>query len=314
MPAPVAIFAYNRPWHLNVTLNSLKNCYGASSTHLTIFIDGPRKNSDLRKIKSCIKISKLYENDFKSLMIFPSEKNKGCASSILDGIEKIFLQNETVIVLEDDIQVSPQFLNYMNKSLDLYKNKENVLHINAYNHEINTKRIKDANLRSVFLPIMFCWGWATWRDKWLKMSENPLSNDPFYLIDTISLKERYNFNLQGSQKWWDQVDANARGDMDTWAIFWFAHIFKSKGLCLTPIISLTRNIGFDGSGTHSGGFTNITKLNNTPIKNFPNQYVQDEKVLSLLRKFFISERKKSLIKKLINLFKSLFKLKKLLRM
>ena len=114
MPAPVAIFAYNRPWHLNVTLNSLKNCYGASSTHLTIFIDGPRKNSDLRKIKSCIKISKLYENDFKSLMIFPSEKNKGCASSILDGIEKIFLQNETVIVLEDDIQVSPQFLNYMN--------------------------------------------------------------------------------------------------------------------------------------------------------------------------------------------------------
>ena len=56
MPAPVAMFAFNRPWHLNKSLKSLSLCKLSDSTDLIIFIDGPRKKSDERKISNNINI------------------------------------------------------------------------------------------------------------------------------------------------------------------------------------------------------------------------------------------------------------------
>jgi len=44
---------------------------------------------------------------------------------------------------------------------------------------------------------------------------------------------------------------NAQGDMNTWAIFWYASIFRRKGLCLHPRQSYVQNIGHDDSGTHT---------------------------------------------------------------
>ena len=47
------------------------------------------------------------------------------------------------------------------------------------------------------------------------------------------------------------MELNARGLMNTWAIFWYASVFLRGGLCLHPRQSYVRNIGHDDSGVHS---------------------------------------------------------------
>ncbi|MBK9669193.1 MAG: hypothetical protein IPO74_04155 [Thermomonas sp.] len=41
--APVVVFAYNRPLHLQRTLDALAACRLADRTHVHVFADGPRK-------------------------------------------------------------------------------------------------------------------------------------------------------------------------------------------------------------------------------------------------------------------------------
>jgi hypothetical protein len=57
---------------------------------------------------------------------------------------------------------------------------------------------------------------------------------------------------------WGQVLDNKAGKINTWAIFWYAAIFKNNGLCLSPAVSFTRNIGFDNTGVHCGESTLFT--------------------------------------------------------
>ena len=64
---------------------------------------------------------------------------------------------------------------------------------------------------------------------------------------------KYHFNIEGSDKgMWSQIEDNASGRINTWAIFWYASIFLQNGLCLAPSKSLVKNVGFDNSGVHCG--------------------------------------------------------------
>ena len=251
--APIALFAFNRPWHLDKTLKNLSNCAEAIKSNVTIFIDGPRNSKDRRKISDTLRTANMYDKSFKSLCIIESKYNQGCAGSILNGIDQILIDSKKIIVLEDDILVSSEFLRFMNQALDLYENNKSVYHINGFNYDIDTRSYANPQKSCHMLRQMFCWGWGTWKDRWESMRENPLANDPFYIIEKIPQEKRSDFNINSSIDLWSQVTDNAEGKINTWAIFWYAFIFKSNGLCLTPLSTLTYNIGFDGSGTHCGG-------------------------------------------------------------
>ena len=169
--APVAIFAFNRPWHLNKTLRSLGRCSEAKFTEITLFIDGPRSFRDQSKINNVIKVTNLCSPLFKKINIVKREENYGCAASILEGIGEILVTNNRIIVLEDDIIVSDKFLAYMNKALELYQDKKNVFHINGFNYDIDTSSISNPQNSCHMIRTMFCWGWATWKDRWENMTK-----------------------------------------------------------------------------------------------------------------------------------------------
>ena len=64
-------------------------------------------------------------------------------------------------------------------------------------------------------------------------------------------KKIHDFNLSNVLNNWSQLIRNKEKQLDTWAIFWNATIFLNNGLCLNPTISMTKNIGLDGSGVNS---------------------------------------------------------------
>src|SRR3546814_17563012 len=70
-------------------------------------------------------------------------------------------QHEAVIVIEDDLLLSPYFLKYMNDALYHYRDDQRVASIHGYS--LPTDRPLP---ETYFLKGADCWGWATWRRAW----------------------------------------------------------------------------------------------------------------------------------------------------
>ena len=245
--APIVIYTYNRPRHLLRTLNSLKKNDLSIKSDIYFFCDGP-KNKNKSELKKINTIKKIIRNlkGFKKINFTFNKKNIGLKKNILNGITQILKKNKDVIVLEDDIIVSKFFLEYMNQSLNFYKNKKKVWHVSGWNYNLKLKNIKQKDENTFFIKNMNCWGWATWSDRWKK-----IIIDPDFIIKKMNNKKIHDFNLSNVLNNWSQLIRNKEKQLDTWAIFWNATIFLNNGLCLNPTISMTKNIGLDGSGVNS---------------------------------------------------------------
>ena len=70
------------------------------------------------------------------------------------------------------------------------------------------------------------------------------------------------------------------GIKNTWAVYWNYVIFRENGLTIVPTRPFTSNIGFDGSGVHSGyapWMQDLQADGNFPLT-IPNEVVVDEKL------------------------------------
>jgi hypothetical protein len=241
--APVVLFVYNRPDHTKQTLEALVKNDLANESDLFVFCDGPKENADVETLEAIRNVRDLVKSRrwCKSVKIIESQRNKGLADSIVEGVTKIINQFGKIIVLEDDIITSKGFLKYMNEALNLYEQEDKVMHISSYLPYTNSIKTLP---ETFFLPFMSCWGWATWKRAWDKANW-----DSNYLYQQIKEpKVLYTFNLDGVLNFHEQLENNISGSIKTWAIKWYTSIFLNNGLCLYPKISLTINIGLDGSG------------------------------------------------------------------
>ena len=124
--APVVLFTFNRPKHTAETLNALAANQLVAETNLYIFSDGPRNTKDFAKIKEVRTLlhAMKAQSIFKNVIIFESKENKGLANSVISGVSQVFLEYDSVIVLEDDLITSSDFIKYMNDALVFYKDSD----------------------------------------------------------------------------------------------------------------------------------------------------------------------------------------------
>lgn len=241
--APIAIFAYNRPIHLERVLISLQQNELFGSSKIYVFVDGPKNNNDVKKITQ---VNKILNNYLKGLNfeIIQKNMNIGLSKSIVGGINFIFEVegHNRIIVLEDDIVVNKNFLKFMNFALDHFENKKSVWHIGGWQYPIDFKNNKENYL---FFKYMNCWGWGTWKNRWSFFEKNPKS-----LITQFDMRMIKKFNYDNSHNFFSQILGNYENKIDTWAIFWYSTIFLNGGLCFYPRKTLCHNIGTDGEGTH----------------------------------------------------------------
>jgi len=238
--SPIVLFVYNRCDHTKRTIEALKNNELADESELIIYADGAKDADVFPKVQEVRDYIKTISG-FKKIIIIERDNNYGLANSIIKGVTEVVNKHDRVIVLEDDIVTSPYFLKFMNDALDFYKDKKKVWHVSGWSYPIETDGLND-----IFLwRLMNCWGWATWADRWQYFEK-----DTDKLISEFTSREIYRFDLDGVGSFWDQVLLNRKGKIDTWAIYWYAAIFKKGGLCVNPSKSFVENIGHDGSGVH----------------------------------------------------------------
>ena len=290
--APIALFCYNRPNHLKLTIASLKNNYLASQSTLYIFLDGPTSKKDIIKNNEVFNyISKI--SGFAKIKIYRSKKNLGLSKSIIDGINFVLKENDKIIVVEDDIVTSPLFLEFMNESLSKYEKNFKVWHIAGHSHLKPDEKEKQ---KVFFSYYMNCWGWATWKNRWKMFEKNPNK-----LINSFSKKDISKFDLEGSGLFWSQILKNANRKINTWAIFWYATIYIRKKLCCNPLKSYVRNIGMDGSGMHctDSKYLDDNMLYIKPNVKFLSKPIFSKKYFKIYKNYFKSQPQ-SIFKKLVD--------------
>ena len=141
---------------------------------------------------------------------------------------------------------------------------------------------------------MNCWGWATWSKRWKYFEKNTDK-----LISQFSISDIKRFNLdETNNNFWKQVLQNHNKKLETWAIFWYATIFKNNGLCLNPSKSFVRNIGFDGSGNHTFNlnYSDNINLNDKKLINFGIKVEEDDLIIDKIKYFYRISRKSFLSK------------------
>lgn len=245
--APIVLFAYNRPWHVKQTLESLAKNHEAADSELFIYVDGSKNDASIEDIEKNNEVKKVIREKkwCKNVTIIESEINKGLANSVINGLNKTFEVYDTVIVIEDDVLVSPFFLKFMNDSLSFYKNENKVLSIGSWNYFTNPNSLS----KNFFMNMPDTIAWATWKRAWSlfdadgKKLHQQLQNKR--LIETFNLNNRFNFE--------SMLIAQTKGMVSSWAIRWTAIAVLNKTLTLYPYKSLSKHIGFGDDSTNCEG-------------------------------------------------------------
>lgn len=244
MGAPIAIFAYNRPTHLRAMLATLERCNGFSDSPVVVFVDGPKGKNDEPGV---LAVREIVSNlGWSNLEAIFSEENKGLRRSISQGVSAVVSRYGRVIVLEDDLHLSPVALDYFNQALDKYADEPRVWSISGYMYDVLELRNRDAAL---FLPFAQSWGWATWERAWSRF--DPDETLPDDVLSSRSFKRA--FSVNGISDFSNMLRMARDGLVNSWYIRWYYKIFSEGGVSLFPPVTLVSNRGISGGGgTHSG--------------------------------------------------------------
>jgi Glycosyl transferase family 2 len=254
--APLALFAFNRPKHLAHTIAALRSNALAEETPVFVFCDGARHPGEAEQVRQVREIAKSMTG-FLSLTVIEREHNLGLANSIIDGVSHLCAEYGSVIVLEDDLLTSPDFLQFMNQGLALYADDDRVASIHGYSYPIDNK---DAP-QSYFLRGADCWGWSTWARAWKHFEA-----DGKKLLSELEQQNLgYRFDYDGNSSFIEMLRNQINGKNNSWAIRWHASAYLLDMLTLYPRQSLVVNFGFDDSGTHCSAVDHYaTQLGSAP--------------------------------------------------
>ncbi len=143
MKTAVILFAYNRPEYLKRAIATHKR-----HKHLDYFawIDYSPIQDEIYDI---IKDSGIYDH------IIKRQKKRGLNDNIMGGINMVFnfLNYDAAIILEDDLLIAEDSLNYLEHKLIALESVPFVGSVSLYKGSTYNKDFK-------------CWGWATWKNRW----------------------------------------------------------------------------------------------------------------------------------------------------
>lgn len=239
---PLAIFAYKRPVHLQKVLEATLQMKDFSAVKPHIFIDGPRNPNEMQLVNETREVAERYALETGGTVTSALE-NRGLSESIIGGVNSIFRNHESIIVLEDDLVGAKYFLEYSLNGLEAYAQEDQVSSIHGY-----LPNIVSPGDQPFFRRGADCWGWSTWKDRW----QSTEWNSNILLANLRNRKLERKLNLNGAYCYSCMLERHAAGMIDSWAIRWHVSMFLQNRLALYPSYSLIENIGFDGSGRHGG--------------------------------------------------------------
>lgn len=240
--APVILFVYNRPEHTRIAWEALCRNAEFDRTPVYVYADAAADEDATDGVDAVRQY--LQSLQHPNLHLVLREENYGIERNEVDGITTVINTYGRAIIVEDDIEAGPYFLQYMNMALDRYENERQVYAISAYSEfsQEEAERLPEYG----FLTIYVNWGWATWSDRWSQNEETISQEDVELLRSSRAMQRAFDHGAYSS----DILLRQSRKGSYTWDTIWYWVIYRNHGLVLRPAHALCNNIGTDGSGVH----------------------------------------------------------------
>lgn len=298
--APVLIFTYNRLDHIQQTITTLSKNMLSHDSDIYIFSDAP-KNDAANEAVMDVRNYLHSLSGFKKITIIERNENYGLAKNIIEGVTDIINQYGKVIVLEDDLLTSKNFLSYMNEALNFYEKNEDIFAISGFCW--NLPSLKNLNEDAFIAYRPASWGWATWKDQWENVDWQ-LNDYETFIKDKNAIKK---FN-RGGMDMTRMLSHYKAGKNNSWAIRWAYSMSKQDKYCIYPKLSKIQNIGFGDNATHCTGDhihqTTLDDSTNTQFR-FPKNPIIHKQLLNEFRyqNSYLNKAIKKISIKLKNIFK-----------
>ena len=254
--APVYITTLNRYEHFVRCVESLERNPLAKDTEIFISVDFPPSEKYVAGHKKIVSYLKSREFEFKKTYLYFQESNLGVPKNAFFLKKIVYEKYDRVIILEDDNELSPNFLEYMNKALEYGKDKDNIMAVTAFSgYYILPRDISG----TAFKTQAISWGVGMWRDKEKKLLEN-ISNEWVEDIarDWKKLYKIYknnritfinfcqNFVFRQNPRFYND------GKIDVIDMIRNLYMIFNDLYVIVPTVSKLRNYGSDGSGVNGG--------------------------------------------------------------
>lgn len=283
MHAPIALFTYNRPAHTERLFESLARWDGLADSPLHVYCDGPKHAAHAESVARTREVVDRHAPPHATIV--KREENLGLARSIITGVTELCAGFGRVIVLEDDLVLSPHALDFLNAGLDRYAGDDDVMHVSAYMYPVLRQLPA-----SFFYREATCWGWGTWARAWRHFDAD--AGALVTRIDEGGLRNA--FNIEESMYFYQMLCKQRDGEIDSWAIRWYASMFLRNGLALHPGQSLVRNLGFDGSGVHCNVDTRFeVDLSEHGVRSFPRRLVESPDAVQAMIELRLKQQNKA---------------------
>jgi len=241
--APICLFAYSRLNETRLTIEALQQNFLAADSVLFIFSDMAKEEQDKDRVK-WVRDDIHTITGFAQVTIIERTEHTGLANSIISGVTRILEEYGKVIVLEDDLITSRNFLDYMNQALDFYAEEKKILSISGYSFPFE---YPDNHQEDVSFSLRASsWGWGTWQDRWADIDWEVQDYDSF----KWNIFKHLKFNRGGSDLS-HMLRRQVTGRIDSWAIRFSYHQYKHNLLDVFPKTSKVLNDGFGPRATHT---------------------------------------------------------------
>ena len=246
--SPIVISVYDRLDHLKQCVDSLKTDAVSRYSDLYIVSDAPYSKADEWKV-NLVREYVSHIRGFRQVVPIERERNLGSFLSVTNAIDDVAEKHGTVIFLEDDNVVSPNFLSFINEGLAFYQDDLSIFSISGYNYPI---RIPRSYKRDVYKWQGFsAWGVGLWYNRW-KVIEWKYP-EPHEIARGKPKRKGLD---QVAEHLCGQMLYDIRNSRKTADTIISYHMYTKNLYSIFPVVSKVRNIGHDGTGEH-GGITDL---------------------------------------------------------
>lgn len=240
--APICIATLNRYMHLKNCIESLKKNSWAKHTELFIALDYPPNSKYKTGYKEVCRYLEMPIEGFKKVTIIKREYNYGCEKNFLDLFDQVLEKFNSYIAMEDDCIVAPDFIEYMDKCMDYFKDSGKVCSVAGYT---KTELYSEGSNVAVS-PRYAAWGHGVWKATHYKMKKE-VSIEYF---ERYARSIRHLFRFKSAREFSRFIDMIFAQEVPSWDISYSIWMQVNDLVQIRPLRTKIVNRGNDSSALH----------------------------------------------------------------
>lgn len=228
------IIGWNRPEYFRQVLDAVaKNDF---VSRIYIHLDGPRNSDDIASIGQCLELTK-NPSIRSQLFALVRDTNLGKKKGPEKAIDWFFENEESGFILEDDCRPSPEFFSYSSVLLRRFRNNPSIALISG--HRPAPDLIGPELTFSISKQVVI-WGWASWRDRWVKHDQQMADWPYLTRSQRNALRASSAF---GSRTYYREIFGAAHsGRIPTWDYQFFYSVRRYGLHTCIPSANLVQNL------------------------------------------------------------------------